>query len=741
MRETRGDGLLSAAGGLAVVVATLSFLPIVQGTDWWWAAVVFVIAATGVSAWARRLGAPTAAGAVLALTTVPLLATAFDGQGRGLFVLLPTTGSSNAVLQVLSDAWAQIYADSVPAEPSAGILLLIAVGAAGTAVLVDAVAVGLRAPLAAMLAVLALAIVPGRALHTGTNGWLLVAIAVAVLLVVAADRRRRGIAPRVAGLVGGGAAALALALVAQVVLPAPFASDAQGLPLQPLFGSGVDPLIRLGDDLRRGPQVPVLSYTTSTDDDVYLRLAVLEDFTGATWMPNEADDHTAGPNDVAPAAPGLADTGGALVITRVVAADDTAIGQRLPLPYPAREVDGVYGFGWDSRGLTLIRSDTTPSVRTYTVESFPDHATTARLRAATTSVPPSDRRSLAVPGTVPAIITRTAAAWTKGAGTPYAMALAIQNHLRNGAFLYDEQAPAQQGYDGDGLGVIAKFLSVKSGYCVHFASTMAVMARLEGIPARVVVGYQPGERTVVAGRNVYEVTSDDLHAWPELYFDGLGWVRFEPTPGRGIVPAYAPQPTKSQVSDAQAAKTDRESATPTPVPTTTPSAAAAGGSRGSTGSAAPGVLRGLGVGVLVVLLALLPAALRRLVRRRRLARLARGGPAEIGWQEVIDSETDLGHAPPSGLSLRASELALRRDLGDAPRAVSALARIREAYERQVYGGRVQTVTAGDVGVVLARLRERAPLPARLRAALVPASLVGTMARSRLAFRWSPPGSD
>jgi hypothetical protein len=129
------------------------------------------------------------------------------------------------------------------------------------------------------------------------------------------------------------------------------------------------------------------------------------------------------------------------------------------------------------------------------------------------------------------------------------------------------------------------------------------------------------------------------------------------------------------------------------------------------------------------------------VRRRRLARLTRGGPAEIGWQEVVDTGADLGHPPPPGLSLRASELSLRSDLGGAADAVSALTRIRDAYERQVYGGRVQTVTAGDVGAVLTALRDRAPLLARLRAALAPRSLVGTMTRSRLAFRWSPPGSD
>src|SRR5206468_4965601 len=134
---------------------------------------IFTVAATSVSAWARSLGAPTAAGAVLGLATMPLLATALDGQGRGVLLLFPTADSSRAVLQVLNDAWVQIYADTVPAEPSPGILLLIAAGAATAAVLVDAVAVGLGAPLPAMLVVLALAIVPGKALHTGTSGWLL----------------------------------------------------------------------------------------------------------------------------------------------------------------------------------------------------------------------------------------------------------------------------------------------------------------------------------------------------------------------------------------------------------------------------------------------------------------------------------------------------------------------------------------------------------------------------------------
>jgi hypothetical protein len=270
---------------------------------------------------------------------------------------------------------------------------------------------------------------------------------------------------------------------------------------------------------------------------------------------------------------------------------------------------------------------------------------------------------------------------------------------------------------------------------------MAVMARLEGIPARVVVGYQPGERTVVDGRALYSVTSDDLHAWPELFFDRLGWVRFEPTPGRGVVPSYAPQPKSSSGAQNLPGKSAPASTTPTAAPSSTPTVAAGGGTGHRSDPVLPGVLRGVGVAALVALLALLPAGLRRTVRRRRLSRVTRGAPAEVGWQEIVDTGWDLGVPPPRGVSLRAAEAALRRDLASAPAATAALTRVREAYERQAYGGRPERVAVADVDAVLTTLHDTAPLGIRIRAALAPRSLLGTLSRSLLAFRWSPPGSD
>ena len=116
---------------------------------------------------------------------------------------------------------------------------------------------------------------------------------------------------------------------------------------------------------------------------------------------------------------------------------------------------------------------------------------------------------------------------TTGQPTEYDQALALQTWLRDPTeFTYNQTVDASVG-DGNGSQAILAFLQTRQGYCVHFASTMAVMARQLGIPARVAVGFALGH--TVQGKQV--VGLHELHAWPELYFQGSGWVPFEPTPG------------------------------------------------------------------------------------------------------------------------------------------------------------------------------------------------------------------
>src|SRR5690606_41826401 len=111
---------------------------------------------------------------------------------------------------------------------------------------------------------------------------------------------------------------------------------------------------------------------------------------------------------------------------------------------------------------------------------------------------------------------------------------------------------------------IARFLRDKQGFCVHYSFAMASMARSLGIPARVAVGFAPGtpqaDGTVAVGLR-------DAHAWPELYFEGIGWTRFEPTPTRGSIPSYTPPDTAENAQPDPARPSEEASAEPYAAPT------------------------------------------------------------------------------------------------------------------------------------------------------------------------------
>jgi len=111
------------------------------------------------------------------------------------------------------------------------------------------------------------------------------------------------------------------------------------------------------------------------------------------------------------------------------------------------------------------------------------------------------------------------------ARTPYEAVLALEGWFRQrGGFTYDEHPPRVSGPP-----LVAFVTRTKQGYCQHYAGAMALMLRTLGIPARVAVGFTSGARR----DGKWVVTDHDAHAWVEAWFDGLGWVPFDPTPGRG----------------------------------------------------------------------------------------------------------------------------------------------------------------------------------------------------------------
>ena len=120
-----------------------------------------------------------------------------------------------------------------------------------------------------------------------------------------------------------------------------------------------------------------------------------------------------------------------------------------------------------------------------------------------------------------------AARLTAEARSRYEQALALQGFFRSGSFVYD--ANVLPGHSGNRL---EEFLSTRRGYCEQFAGTFAAMARSIGLPARVAVGFTVGEADP-DDPNLYRVQGKHAHAWPEVFLTGVGWVAFEPTPGRG----------------------------------------------------------------------------------------------------------------------------------------------------------------------------------------------------------------
>ncbi|ERH11540.1 MAG: transglutaminase-like enzyme, putative cysteine protease, partial [halophilic archaeon J07HB67] len=151
----------------------------------------------------------------------------------------------------------------------------------------------------------------------------------------------------------------------------------------------------------------------------------------------------------------------------------------------------------------------------------------AVLRAAGRSYPDTVReRYLGVPdGSDTERVAAFTDDLTSDAETPYAIAVAVERWLEANR----EYSLAATHDPADGT-VAAQFLfEMSTGYCEYFAATMTVMLRTQGVPARYVVGYSTGQQTAPGE---YTVRAMNAHAWVEVYFPDVGWVRFDPTPGR-----------------------------------------------------------------------------------------------------------------------------------------------------------------------------------------------------------------
>lgn len=139
-------------------------------------------------------------------------------------------------------------------------------------------------------------------------------------------------------------------------------------------------------------------------------------------------------------------------------------------------------------------------------------------------------RFLQLPNSLPQRVQDLAIELTKDKETVYEQIKAIESYFSRSGFVYDKKATAIPGEEQD---YVDQFLfDTKIGYCDHFSTSMVVLLRSVGIPARWVKGFAPGDLGSQSnGVREYQITNDNAHSWVEAYVPGTGWIEFEPTIG------------------------------------------------------------------------------------------------------------------------------------------------------------------------------------------------------------------
>ncbi|MFI5929124.1 transglutaminaseTgpA domain-containing protein [Micromonospora sp. NPDC051543] len=441
-------------------------------------------------------------------------------------------------------------------------------------------------------------------------------------------------------------------------------------PLIRISGWALHPEQKLLDVSTSGPTAAAGDADDPKAAGVRIRLAVLSDYDGITWRVG-ATYRNAG--RILPATAPARDSTVQTVRQQITVAELT--GRLLPAVATPREVSGAR-VAYDPATGTLIRPEgLTPGLR-YEVTSVRERPDNNLL--ATANVPAGEEvaRVLRVADGVPDPLRRLATQLAEENGAPYERAAAIEQFL---AEHYRVVADAPSGHAYPNL---AFFLfgprngGGQRGTSEQFAAAFAVLGRLSGLPTRVVVGFSSGGQG--------PVRAGDAYAWPEVLFDGLGWVAFNPLPQ----PENEPRPVEEDFRPTPEDPPPSEVPAPTAEPTSSPEPVAAGdGPPARDGVSTPVLVAGGSGSLLLVVGALLLTllAMRRSLSRGRLVRGDPGQRIAGAWREVTDALRLAGR--PVGDDLAATEVA-----GRARQALT------DARDRHANGARPDGQPATDPAV-------------------------------------------
>jgi transglutaminase-like putative cysteine protease len=663
---------ITVFAALATVLGSLSLLPIFSSTAWLPRVLLMVGAIAATSASMQRVRALTTMIPLAMALVWAALVTALYAHTVAPLGFIPGPAALRQLHATMSSGFTDTVQLAAPVDVTRGLSLLTTAGVGLVAVVVETLASGLRRPAVAGLPLLAIFTVSAATISRGV-GWVPFVFAaagyLALLLAEGRDRisrwgrpvrvsrgptgRRQPTRPQAVTAqltqVGRrvGFAAISIAVVVPVVIPGLHSgwfgthhtNGVGGFTADPNSGSAtISPIVSIRQELNEPVPNSLFTYTT-TGTPTYLRLATLDRFDGTEWTVSSVST----PADVriskgipTPAGVTLQPTGSAATDVRI-----TGLRQAyLPVPSTATAVQARGDWRYNPVNPAVYGVNTSTLHLAYSATSAVYQPSPAYLNSlAPVAADQSIEPYLALPAGLSPQIHQTADEIIANAGavTPYQKAVALQAWFQAGT--YDISIKT-----GTSENALLTFLSTRRGFCEQFAATMALMARLEGIPARVDVGFTPGAK--VANTNSYLVTTADAHAWPELYFPGAGWLRFEPTPrsdGQTTDPSYASAAVRPQPA-ASGTAVPNDAVVKPQLPTVRPGGVGASGKTAHRGRSFGDLSAGWLIAALVVVIGVaLAPAVRWVTRRRRwTAADTEAARAHAAWDELGDDMRDLG---------------------------------------------------------------------------------------------------
>ncbi len=296
---------------------------------------------------------------------------------------------------------------------------------------------------------------------------------------------------------------------------------------------------------------PEVRFSVAADEPRRWRVGAYDRYTGDGWV------RTGGSTPLAEADLSLPDGVRDRVEQRYRARSRLDV---LPAAWqPVNVTGGAATDATVARGRSITPAGPLESGDRYRVVSSVPAADAETLREAGRDYPARVQDSLQLPSSTPDRVTERTDRLVGQTSNPYDTAVAIETWLeRNRHYSLDVDAP-------EGNVADAFLFDMRKGYCTYYATTMAVMLRTQGIPARVVVGYTPGQPVE---DDEYLVRGYNSHAWVEAYFPGQGWVPFDPTPASARETAEQARLEEARATGAMTVDT-AGSAPETPTPTET----------------------------------------------------------------------------------------------------------------------------------------------------------------------------